>query len=303
MKKRIFRWLIPMMLLLVLCGCSKEENKNQYQIYYMNMDATKVSSISYSAKNTDEEKLAMELLSELSNQPDSSKLRQTIPDAVKVVSCKRNGYMFVVDFNEEYYKMSATEEVLARAAIVRTLTQIKDVTYVMITVDGEPLTDKKGNTVGSMEVDDFVENPGEQINTSVKTTLTLYFADSDGTGLVKEERVVRYSSNIALEKLVVEQLIDGPTTSGLQQTIPSGTELITITVADDICYVDLDERFKNQDYTITEPVVLYSIVNSLTELQGIDKVQLSINGDTKGKCRFNYDLSTLYEANHDYVEE
>ena len=46
---------------------------------------------------------------------------------------------------------------------------------------------------------------------------------------------------------------------------------------------------------IREEIVLYSIVNSLTELTGVNKVQLSVNGDTKGYCRYTYELSKMYE--------
>ena len=46
-------------------------------------------------------------------------------------------------------------------------------------------------------------------------------------------------SNISLEKLVMEQLIEGPRKSGLLATIPSETKLITITVVDGVCYVNL----------------------------------------------------------------
>lgn len=84
--------------------------------------------------------------------------------------------------------------------------------------------------------------------------------------------------------------------SGLLATIPSETKLITITVVDGVCYVNLDEMFLNQNQEISEPVVLYSIVDSLTELTGIDKVQISINGDTSGKCRYTYKLSKMYKA-------
>ena len=47
------------------------------------------------------------------------------------------------------------------------------------TINSIPLVDSDDEIVGSMGADDFVENPGEQINTSVKETLTLYFADRD----------------------------------------------------------------------------------------------------------------------------
>lgn len=41
----------------------------------------------------------------------------------------------------------------------------------------------------------------------------------------------------------MEQLIEGPRKSGLLATIPSETKLITITVVDGVCYVNLDEMF------------------------------------------------------------
>lgn len=59
-----------------------------------------------------------------------------------------------------------------------------------------------------MNLDSFVENPGEQINSSQKATLKLYFSNKAGTRLVPETREVHYSSNISLEKLVMEQLIE-----------------------------------------------------------------------------------------------
>ena len=51
--------------------------------------------------------------------------------------------------------MSKTTEVLTRAAVVRSLTQIPDVGYVMITVAGEPLMDMAGNPLGIMTADMF----------------------------------------------------------------------------------------------------------------------------------------------------
>lgn len=60
--------------------------------------------------------------------------------------------------------MSKTTEVLTRAAVVRSLTQIPEVEYVMITIAGEPLMDMAGNPLGIMTADMFVDNEGEQMN-------------------------------------------------------------------------------------------------------------------------------------------
>ena len=132
--------------------------------------------------------------------------------------------------------------------------------------------------------------------------MTLYFSSKDGTKLVPETREVHYSSNISLEKLVMEQLMEGPKTKKKLATIPTGTKLITITVVDGVCYVNMDETFLNQNQEISEQVVLYSIVDSLTELSSIDKVQISINGDTSGKCRYTYDLAPMYKEDMSIVE-
>ena len=234
---------------------------------------------------------------------DSTLPREAIPDEVSVRGHEEKNYNCTVDFSKEYYDLTAAQEVLLRASVVRTLTQLDSISYVTFTVNSIPLVDSDDEIVGSMGADDFVENPGEQINTSVKETLTLYFADKDGTGLEKQTRVIHYSSNIALEKLVVEQLIEGPKGSKLKATLPGATKLINVSVADRICYLNFDSSFRNTiDNKLTEDVVLYSIVNSLTSLPTVDKVQISLDGENDGMLLYNYKLSDMYEFNKDIVD-
>ena len=286
------------MLLLMISGCgNKGKQSGEYQIFYLNMENTKLVPEFYDSTGATGEELVAELIERLSSAPDSSKLRRTIPENVLVQDFKIDGAWLTIDFSKEYNNLTPTQEVLVRAAIVRTLLQENSFSLIAFTVDSEPLRTKSGFLVGSMNKDSFIENPGEQINSSVETTIGLYFSSEDGTQIVKENRQVHYSTNISIEKLIMEQLIEGPKKSGAKATIPSETKIITITVAEGVCYVNLDNTFQNQNPEIKEEVVLYSIVNSLTELQGVTKVQISINGDTKGKCRYTYELSNMYEYN------
>ena len=303
MKKKIIPVLLLLTLLLSLtAGCSGNNQKKQYVVYYLNSEVTKLVPKKVELENTGGSAQIDELLKNLQTQPEDASLRQTIPKNVEILGVSAMSYQITVDFSKEYYDMKPTEEILTRAAIAKTLLQITDYPYVMFTVESKPLLNGNGTNVGAMNLDSFVENPGEQINSSQKTTLTLYFSNKKGDQLVPETREVHYSSNISLEKLIMEQLMEGPKESGLQATIPTGTKLITITVVDKVCYVNLDELFLNQNKEISEQVVLYSIVDSLAELPGVDKVQLSINGDTSGKCRYTYDLATMYEADLSMVE-
>lgn len=302
MKKRWLSLLLVFVMLLSLTGCGfGGKEKGEYQVYYLNMDMTKIVSEEYDSSGSTSDELIVELLDRLKSAPDSSKLRQTVPTNVEIEWYQLINSRLYINFSEEYNELTPTEEVLIRAAIVKTVLQISGVSLVEFQVKGEPLLTHDGTMVGSMTSDSFVENPGEQINSSIEKTLILYFANSDGTELVKETRVVHYSTNISMEKLVLEQLIEGPKKSGAIAAMPSGTKLISVTTVDGVCYVNLSDAFKNQSALITEEILLYSIVNSLTELSGITKVQLSINGDTKGTVRYSYDLSKMYERNFDLI--
>ena len=91
---------------------------------------------------------------------------------------------------------------------------------------------------------------------------------------------VYYNNNIARERLVIENLIKGIDEQDAKSPIPSGTKLLNITVTDGVCYVNFDSTFLNVDSGMSADVVVYSIVNSLTELDNINKVQLLVNGSS-----------------------
>ena len=70
--------------------------------------------------------------------------------------------------------MGAVREVLCRAAIVQSLVQIDGIESVAFEVEGNPLTDKEGQVVGSMRAEDFIKNTGSVLHSYEKTNLTLY---------------------------------------------------------------------------------------------------------------------------------
>lgn len=302
--KKILCFMLSLAMMFSMAGCNREEQKKgEYKVYYLNMDMSKIVAEDYDSTATEGEALVQELLTKLQSAPDSSKLRQTIPANVKVQSFKINGVYLYIDFSEEYKALTVENEILVRASIVRTMVQASPCHLVAFTVDGEPLRNPDGELIGSMSADSFVENPGKQINSSVEKNLNLFFASKDGTRLIKEVRTVHYSTNISLEKLIMEQLVEGPKIAGTLATVPSGTKLISVSVVDGVCYVNLSDSFRNQNAEVNEEIVLYSIVNSLTDVPGVSKVQIAVNGSTEGKVRYTYDLSKMYERDLGYTKE
>lgn len=307
MKKRWIGFaLVCLMLIAMFSACGEnEESKedNGTVVYYLNLDKTKVVPERYDMKSNTQEGKIQELLDTLQKKTSGAEKTQAIPEKVTVMNSMVNGYLLTVDFSTDYLSLETKEEVLTRAAVVKTLMQVEGISYISFTVDGQPLVSENGVLIGRMNEESFVENPGKQIIGSQERILRLYFSNAEGTMLKVENRKVRASSNVSMEKLIVEQLIEGTKSADARSTLPSDSKIITISVNEGVCYVNLDEAVVNQNTDVSEDVILYSIVNSLTELDTVQKVQILINGDTTGKLRFVYDLSAMYEANMDWVEK
>ena len=244
------------------------------------------------------------LLEKLAETPEGGSMEAVLTDSIFVTDYALESGQLSLHFDPAYKDMNGIREILCRSAVVRTLCQIPDVEYVSFLIGDSPLMDSEKSPVGQMNADSFVENTGDAINEETVTTLTLYFANKTGDKLVKEKVNVTGSSNISVEKLVVESLIRGPVSKDTDYpTLPSGTKILSISTKDGICYVNLNEGFLEQGYNVTEAVTIYSIVDSLTELSGIVKVQILVNGETNLVYKESMRLDTIYERNLDIIEQ
>ncbi len=114
-----------------------------------------------------------------------------------------------------------------------------------------------------------------------KVTLTLYFGNDNADGLVLEQReLVRKGES--LESLVIQELIKGPQGSG-KRTIPAEAKLRSVKVENGIAYVDFSKEMQSKHWggTAGESMTVGSVVYTLTELPGIQKVQFLIEGKTE----------------------
>ena len=206
-----------------------------------------------------------------------------------------------MDFSAEYLEIEQLEEKLMRAAVVQSLLTVEDINAVSFSVDGEALKDSDGSIVGLMNEDDFVENTASSPSSYQTDTLVLYFANETGDKLVEQQVDVRYSSNVSKEKLIVEKLMQGPKGSGAYPTINPDTNLLSVTIKDQICYVNFDSTFLVSAYDILPEIAIYSLVNSLVTGTEAVQVQITINGESKATYMETVDLSQPLEKNMDLV--
>lgn len=306
-KRRYGLLLLIGLLVLCLTACGdKEQQGTPAEISYLNKSETKIVPEVHYLQGTSTKEMIVEVLTLLSAVPDNKELEATLPGGINIVNYAFEGTQVTVALGEKYKELSKTTEVLTRAAIVRSLTSIPEVDYVMLTVNGEPLLDTMGNAVGIMTADMFIDYAGQKNTDSYEQAkVRLYFANETGDKLIAVNRSLAFNmdiSNISMERLVVEQLLAGPASDESYPTINPATKLLGITVKDGVCYLNFSKDILTPVNNVTSDVTIYSIVNSLVELSNVNKVEISIEGNKELKFLDKYELTTLYERNLDLVQ-
>ncbi len=297
------------LLLFVLFGCGEQGEKlgkDEYYIYYMKKDFSELVKEVYQAEAdaSKTENLVKELIEAMKRPIEDNSIHCALGNDCILVDYQITDRKMTLNFDVNYGTLIGVEETLHRAAIVKTLTQVKGVDSIEFLVDSQPLMLNK-TAVGYMTGDDFIETIGGS-GTSKKTTVSMYYANESGTKLVEVPKEIVYDSKVPLGKLMVQELLKGPATEKdskygkLQKTIPEGTKLNGMTIRDNICYVDFSREFTNILPNISTEVTIYSVVNLLAELPNVNKVQFTIDGEQISKFG-NIDFSQAFERNLDVL--
>ena len=273
---------IAVLLILILslavtaCGDRYGVKEGESYIYCMNTDKTGLVKVAAKISGNSAIKKAESVIDEMKKPTNEIEYTQAIPEQVKLLDCALKGSILEIDFSEEYYEVKSLDEKLMRAAIVQSLLQIDGIDAVSVRVEGEPLKDNEGNDVGLMNEDDIVDATGSSLSSYQTDTLTLYFADQNGSKLVKQE-------------------VD------VHPTINPAANLLSVTTKDGICYVNFDSTFLISAYDVLPEITIYSIVDSLVEGAGVRQVQITINGESNAKYMEKVDLSQPLNEEQDWI--
>jgi len=138
-----------------------------------------------------------------------------------------------------------------------------------------------------------------------KLELNFYFSSlEEEKKLVSEKRTIIAGNSEAAVRNAVTELLKGPEKSYHFPVIPAGTELIDAETNKNIAEIDLSQEFLNEslDSRILDEYIIYSIVNTLTEIPEIEGVIFYIEG-IRIKVYGNIDLSIPAIRNKEYLEE
>ncbi len=287
MKKRLLFLLLAGLLLLTACNGSKEPttpvatNQETVVLYFANSQGTDLIPVNLDVYEKTPAELPAFVVEKLLEGPSNPELKQAVRTGTRLLSIAKEQSLAKVDLSKEFYHEESIYDVLALSSVVKSLCSIKGIDSVLVTIEGQPLLSTDGTELGILKESDVVFDADAL--TEDESNVTLYFSDLNAEYLVREIRRLKVPRGEALEKIVVAELIHGPKGEAAGRTIPQETKIRSIETKDKVCFVNLSSEFvtKNNVGIAAEQLTIYSIVNSLTELSNIDKVQFLIEGEKK----------------------
>lgn len=280
MKKLLAIYLAALLCLPVVLftGCSSKDTGPK--LYFTNTSHTRLETEKFKQKDSGD--AAAAIVTALLEGPKDKELQTAIPKETKLLGVSSENGQAIVNLSDQFYNtQTLTDEVLARYQVAASLCSLPDVDSVKIFVSGMPLVDNATKEqVGVLSDKDMVDEQGIQ-DSNDTVQMTLYFAQKGTNYLDTEKRVVSLKENDIVERVILNELISGPTTENLVKTIPADTKVLSVETKDSVCYVNLSREFidKFSGTQNEELLAVYSIVNSLTELKNIKSVQFLVKGE------------------------
>lgn len=309
--KKISLLLLVLMLTVVCSGCVSAENTsteteketatgdNTILLYYLNAGGDDFHTEEYTLENTDDALMASyEVISQLSDTENSRTdiYKPAISAGVAVNSIVLDGAEETVDMGAGYRQLKDSEEILLRAAVVKSLVQIKGVDSVRFTINGDSLLGSDDNPIGAMNADTFIlEEDTDQLFDNEEKVI-LYYADMDGDNLVEYETNLKSTDNMPIETRVLLELMEVPDGLEAQSPLPSDLIINQTQIHNGVCYVDLSRDIENVLPGVEEKVMVYAMVNTITSLGNATSVQFTVEGE-KMKSLRDFDSFHLMMTN------
>ena len=271
--------------------------KSDIDLYFLNESESTLVSEKHTIKYHNENDIEAAVVEEIIKGPDNGKNKPVLNKKTRLNAIDNtDSANITVDFNYRFKTGDTAKDVLTTYAVSKTLCGLDRVERVKITVDRNDVPTAEGKPIGFLSNSDI--NLSTDTNTSETREVTLYFVDKSTNKLVAEKRNIKVNDQLPLAQYIINELIKGTEVDAHSDVLDKNTILAGVNITDSICFVNFEKSFinKNSGSENKENLAVYSIVNSLTELDNIARVQFLIDG----KIEPHFDkiqLDGLFERN------
>lgn len=284
----------------VLAGVMRSESypyKRDCDLYFLNESESTLVAETRTVRYRDGNSLKTAVIEELIKGPELGRNKAVINKKTELLSLDEPvPSEFVADMSHSFMSGDAARDTLAAYSVIKTLCGIEGVDRVKVTVEKNDIPDSEGKAIGFLADEDI--NLSTDTNTSETRELTLYFIDKKTNLLAPEMRKIKVTDQLPLAQYIITELINGTTNENYRNVLDPRTTLNGVTITDNICFVNFQPNFltRNEDTKEEELLTVYAVVNSLTQLDSIGRVQFLIDGK-KAEYFGEVPFDSLFERN------
>lgn len=295
--KRILPFLLLLSLLLSVTACSAEKLQDPGTFYYRRTDTA--------FEGTDgvivpEERELQGIRGDLEALlqtyfagPTEEGLESPFPRDTRLLNWNMTGTTLNLNLSDSFAQLSGVDLTIACACICKTFTGLTEADTILIQADGALLG---GNSYIKISAD-MLSLADDSID-KLLTDLTLYYPDADRRYLIGHSVSINLAAQDDLISYLVEQLMEPPSGLGLVSPLPTDTKLLSATVTDGLCALDFSTEFESNGFsqTYAQRTTLLSLVNTLTQLENIDRVEFYLSGSLMARYRqLNISTALVYD--------
>ncbi|MBE6984766.1 MAG: hypothetical protein E7434_03975 [Ruminococcaceae bacterium] len=267
MKKRLFAWIVLFCLLLTACAGEKEPVMEHPFVLYFPLQKASQNAV-FATKTIDldvSELTVQEIVVRYCEEQPPKGANIAIPPQWKLQEAHCEHSVATVSFQGT--GVSSLQTNTAAACLLQTLLQLSDVQTLRLSAPGQEVIQLSKEEL-------LLEDTGMLPQ---KESIVLYLPDEDGRFLLRQTQTVEAVEAADRPKYVLQQLLDADVNG---TCIPYGTRLLSVSVENEICTVNLSSEFlRNMKLSFHEErMAVYAIVNSLTELAEVTTVDFWIEG-------------------------
>ena len=265
---------------LALCACSTEQFLEPGTFFYHRADIGYQGSEGVVAPETRE-------LSGISNDlnaivalycsgPLDPALKSPLPPDTALLSSSLHDEVLTLRFNAALAQLTGTELTIAAGCLAKTFLPLAGAKELVLTADDTLLG---GDTALTVKLEDL--SLRDDSLDLLHAEYPVYYASMDRRHLIRETVTIRHASPEELTMQLLEQLLTPPTGTTLRSALPDGTRFLSVTVANGLCTVDVSREFESRRFYAmsAQCLSLLSVVNTLTALEEIDRVEFTVEGD------------------------
>lgn len=272
--------IVVLSLLLSMAGCGGETTIDPGDFYYCSaapvydgtdgIIAPEVRELQGLRGNLDA------MLSAYFSGPVSSDLVSPFPRETELLGWSMDESVLELNLSGAFAELSGIDLTIACACISRTFLGLTDAVIIRIQANGAVLNGSEyiEMTQSSLSLaDDSIDK--------LRTDLVLYYTDTDRRFLIGQNVSINLAAQSDVISYLVERLLTPPVEMGLVSPLPPGTKLLHSQIGNGVCTLDFSSEFEINAYPqiYAQRATLLSLVNTLTQLENIEKVEFYIEGN------------------------